>query len=576
MIILMSTELITIIIVCVLCGVLVIVGLYLLIEKFFLTKRRCKRTILALERKYEYLHSLLLGQDAQYIQRLELISRTNLLYGDIHSQYFRRFKEIRDNQDELFVEILNELKELLSEKKFKEFKNYYHDNEEILISFEDSINGLDRDLYQLIKPEEEARQKVLQAKESFREVKSKFNQKESELSYVYDSFMKVFETIDERFTTYDNYVETALYEEASNLLPSIYKVLEVLTSMINVVPNYISEVNEILPNEIKEIKTEYNRLLKESYPLSSFNFEESISNIEYRISSIREKLKSLQVNTIGNELNDIHNEINDIKQSFLDEIASKEEFDQKYTTVNEEFLELEKEFIKISNNMIRFKKIYILDEEHLKDFDNLKTTLNDVSKDKRRLEIYVHSVSKTPYKVLLEKMKDLDNGNQTLKAKINSYLNYLKSLKSDCENVHTLIETQYFKAKEYTRLIKNLDNEYINSAYLKNFDKIFVFLDDIDNILQTIPIDVKKMNQIVTGLSTFTNSFYQNLEDLLANEFNARKLILIANKDRAKYSDVNALLTQAEQLYFGGDFKKSTELALEAINKVSLKDGVKS
>ena len=237
---------------------------------------------------------------------------------------------------------------------------------------------------------------------------------------------------------------------------------------------------------------------------------------------------------------------------------------------------LEKEFIKISNNMIRFKKIYILDEEHLKDFDNLKTTLNDVSKDKRRLEIYVHSVSKTPYKVLLEKMKDLDNGNQTLKAKINSYLNYLKSLKSDCENVHTLIETQYFKAKEYTRLIKNLDNEYINSAYLKNFDKIFVFLDDIDNILQTIPIDVKKMNQIVTGLSTFTNSFYQNLEDLLANEFNARKLILIANKDRAKYSDVNALLTQAEQLYFGGDFKKSTELALEAINKVSLKDGVKS
>ena len=73
MIILMSTELITIIIVCVLCGVLVIVGLYLLIEKFFLTKRRCKRTILALERKYEYLHSLLLGQDAQYIQRLELL-----------------------------------------------------------------------------------------------------------------------------------------------------------------------------------------------------------------------------------------------------------------------------------------------------------------------------------------------------------------------------------------------------------------------------------------------------------------------------------------------------------------------
>lgn len=575
MINLISTELITVIVVCAIVGVLFIIGLYFIIDKFILAKRKCKKILTQNEGKYEYLHSLLLGQDAQYIQRLEIISRTNLLYGDIYAQYFRRYKEIRDNQDLLVVDILNELKDLLDDKKFKEFKNYYSSNQEIILSFQESVENINRDLYQIIKPEEEARQNVIPAKEKFREVKSKFNQKESELAYVADTINKVFDTIDERFNTYEKNVETALYDEANKLLPPIYKVLDTLLEMINVLPEYIVEVNETIPNLIDDTKREYKRLLNEKYPLESYKIDETLSNIEYNLSVLKTKIKSLKTSGIKEEIEAFHNDIKDIEKSFNNEINSKEIFDKEYKGVNDEFLALENEFIKISNNMIRFKKVYVIDDEHNAAFEELKTILNDVSKDKRRLEIYVHSLTKSPYQQLLNKMKDLDNGNQTLKSKLNAYTNYLKSLKTDCEMAFKLIETQYFKAKEYTRLLNNLNNEKIAATYNSQFSKIFVSLDDIHNIIKTVPINVKKMNQLVTDLSRFTNGLYQALDELLKDEKTARNTILIANRERLKSSEINTILTQAEQLYFTGDYKKSCEVSQEAINHISLKDGVK-
>lgn len=574
--ILLSTEIITIIIVCSLSGVLVCVGLYFLIEKFFLSKRKCKKMLIDAERKYEYLHALLIGQDAQYIQRLEIISRTNLLYGDIHSTYFRRFKEIRDNQDNLYLEIINELKEILSEKKFKEFKNYYKDNEEILISFEESVNSLDRDLFEIIKPEEEARQKVLYHKERFREVKSKFNSRENDLSYVYDSFQKVFETVDNRFNEYDNLVETANYEDALNMLPSINKVLKVLLVMIDQMPNYINEVNETLPIRINEVKREYLRLMNEGYPLKSFNVEDHLSNIVYAIEEIKSKLKNLKINGVEENISALHKDLDNILESFDQEITSREDFEKRYHDVNNKFLELEKQFIKISNNMNRFKKVYIIDEQHESDFNELTATLNEVSKDKRRLEIYVHSSTKTPYKVLVEKMKDLDSGNEEFETKINNYVAYLGSLKSDCESVFKLIESHYTKVKEYQIIVKNFNNESIISTFSTAFTKIFIALDEINNIIKDVPINVNKMNDSINSLTSITTNLYKSIDELKFYEESAKKSILIANRERNKFADVNVLLGQAENLYFNGDYKKANELTIQALEKISLKEGIKA
>ena len=63
-------------------GVIVLGALFVLLYIFVISRNSVKKQIRELEKKYSYLDALLIGQDSQYIHRLEIISRSNLLYVD--------------------------------------------------------------------------------------------------------------------------------------------------------------------------------------------------------------------------------------------------------------------------------------------------------------------------------------------------------------------------------------------------------------------------------------------------------------------------------------------------------------
>ncbi|MBR1581750.1 MAG: hypothetical protein IJ656_01830 [Bacilli bacterium] len=569
----LSTMTLTLIIVLSIVGVALLVGAFILIEKLIIKKANSKKILNEVEKKYEYNHSLLLGQDAQYIQRLEIISRSNLLYSDIHATYFRQFKEIRDNQDAQYLEILNELKDKFFQKDYKGLKQYYRDNVDVLNGFEESVKSFSNKLYDIIKPEEEARQQILKYKDEFRKVKSEFNSYENDLVFVYDSFQKVFENIENKFYDYEAAVETANYDEAKAMIPEIEKILEVLGVLITEIPKLIKEVNIYLPDEIDELVKEYNEMVQEGYPLASFRVEDTVSNIQFKIDEIKERLKGLRINGIRQEIDSIYNLINGYHESFKQEKDCKVIFENEYEAVNNNFLKLEKEFINISNAMVKIKKYYVIDPSHEEQFNELKDKLNEVSKDKRRLEIYVHSMEKTLFKDLVSKMEDLKRGNGEFNAKINNYLTYISSLKNDAENAYKLIATHYLKAKEYfSDLKQNYPKHY--KVYADDFDKLFQMLDEINAILSVVPIDILKLNKTVNTLTELSSNLFKNVEEVKHLKRSARNLIITANRDRNKFADINSIIEQAEDLYKNGEYKQALDIVNNALNKIALKNGV--
>ena len=68
------------VIIAIIAGVVVLGVLGFLLYYFVISRNRIKHQVRELQKKYSYLDALLIGQDSQYIHRLEIISRTNLLY----------------------------------------------------------------------------------------------------------------------------------------------------------------------------------------------------------------------------------------------------------------------------------------------------------------------------------------------------------------------------------------------------------------------------------------------------------------------------------------------------------------
>jgi len=562
----------TILIVCAcVLGVVLIVVLFFLLDKFFFSKKKCKRQLKALDRKYEYLHALLTGQDFQYVQRIEIISRTNLLYSDIYSVYFKRYKDIRDHQEVSYQEVLNKLAQLVNKSDVKGFKKYYKESLATISAYETSVNSLNNDLIKVIKPEEDARQNSLVLKDKFRAIKSKYNSHESELVFVSETFSKIFEMVDERFTKFEGYVETADYDDANNLLPEITNVLNVLDGYIDDLPGLIKTCNDDIPSELGAIKEHYNELVRDDYPLKQLNFEQASSDIETDLETISESIKQLKLKKVQDDLNEIKDRLEKIKNQFQAEEDACKEFKENSPRVYSEFNNLEKEFIKVRNNMFKYGKIYIINKEHSDILIDIQRELDDVSKDKRRLDMYVHSLEKTPYSILIEKMRDLDAGTHDIINRFNDFKAYLRSLKTDCESAFGIINDTFFKMKNVESILRGFYNDDFVASYKDRIDRTYKIEDEVCVLLNSVPINVDLVNADISELINTGNAVINEVSLANKNKKLAAQEIEFMNRERVKFSDVNSQLYQCEQLFLDCNYADAYKLSLEIEKRLESK-----
>lgn len=555
-----------------LVATILLIVLLFLFDKYYFAKRRCKSQLRSLENKFEYLKSLLTGQDFQYVQRIEIISRTNLLYADIYSNYLKRYNDLHNNSENEVNDIMNELTKALNKTNIKEFKKKYKQALVLINNFEELVNNFNDDLLGVIKPEEDARQNSLVLKDRFREVKSKYNLKEEELSFVNETFNRVFSLIDEKFAQFENLIETADYDEANSLLPEVSKVLKVSDKLIDAMPILIKRTNEIVPNELNSLKTHYDNLIANGYPLKHVGFDKIYTEVSTSLEDLRKELLELKTAGIDQKLNNLEELIRNTEDLLIKEEEAASEYNSNVDHVYSAFNNLETEFIKVRNNMIKYSKYYIVDDVHQAELKDIQKELDDVSKDKRRLDMYVHSIEKTPYTVLVVKMRDLDNGTNDLLDRFSKFKDYLASLKTDTETAFTLINELYFKLKECEAILRDFYNEEFSDKFNTDIDKSYKTIDDITILLRTVPINVNLVNLNIEDLKTRTDSVFSRVNEAKKYYDYCEQEIMYLNRERVKFSDINIQLSQAESLFLNGDYAQAETMVEDIKHKIESKD----
>ena len=569
----LTMEVIVAVVVSVLIAVLLLGFLtYFLLSKFYLNRKKCQKQLDSLQSKYEYLHALLTGQDNSYIQRLEIISRTNLLYSDIHASYFKRSKEIRETIDQKYQDVIFQLQAFLDENKCREFKLFLKEKTPIIKQYEDAVNNLNNDLVNVIKPEEDARQMMLSEKEKFRDVKSKFNFNENELVFVASSFQQVFAKIDRKFNDFEDLVENANYDDAKAIIPELDKVLNLLDRLIDEIPALTKEVNENIPAKVKSLNDEYEKLVKEGRPLNHLNVEMLINEINDALETERSNIKNLAISNLKKETVEINKIIDDLFEKFKEEDIAYKEFNEKKDIIINEFLNYDKELVKINNNIARFNKIYVIDEDHAQELKNIRNKVEDVSRDKRKLDQYMRNIEPYPYSELLNKLKVLENGTREISNRINSFNDYLISLKNDSETAYKNIRAKYDQLKEHELIIRELKVDKYQDYFKDRFDDCYALIDDISKLLVKVPIEVNQVNQYQRELNDKTNNLVKEIQDLNNYRNLASYNILLINRDRMKFAEINNIVSQAETLYLNGDFKSAYDMTEQALNKLNFRD----
>ena len=538
-------------------GIVIVLGvLFFLLYHFVISRNRVKHQVRELQKKYTYLDALLIGQDSQYIHRLEIISRTNLLYVDKHEKFSRRFKEIYENDDKFAESMIRQLNALINNKQYKNIKTVIGDAKKAMSTFEDKVNTLDHDLYILIKPEEDSRQSILKLKENFRRVKQTFYANSSDLDLVSASINQVCDKLDQMFVDFETHIESAEYDEAQSLLPTISKVVTALESALSQLPNLCILVNTVIPEKISELKKNYEEVEACGLPLYNLAFTTRVGEWNNDLQVIREKLTKLEITNIMESLDALQSQIEEVQYQLNGEQSDKKYFEDNNQIIYNKVIELEKVFLKICSLLPDLYKTYVITDDHTAKVEELKQTMNALGTVKQSLDNYVHSSLKQPFSSLKSKLDELQEQYDKAKEGIDEFKEYVDFLKSSSEEAYTLVFVYYYRLKQVESLLREIDLPLFSQQYKVRIEDCYDLLNEIDKAVKVQPIAVDEINEKVSVLKQTANALFDEVENKFREMQLAESAVVYATRDRNHQDDVHQQLCILEEAFYRGEFVK--------------------
>ena len=547
-----TADLIAIIVASILTAIAVGIVLYFLVFSRF----NYRKQIANLEKQFSHFDALLLGQDTQYIHRLEIISRTNLLYLSKYEQFYRRFKSIHDGEEAYAESIIKQLKSLVAAKQYKNIKNVISEAKKAIASLEESVKSLDHDLYEVIKLEEDCRRSIDHLREVYRHVKQTYYSEANELEMIASTFNKMFDKIDAAFAKFDDQLEGAEYEEINAETTNLNNVLTALGHVLIELPKLCSYVKVDIPEQLQTLQSKFKETEKEGVPLYHLAYKNHVEDWKKKIQEISKRIINLQTAGIKQECEIIIFEINKMSQQLDNEVLARDYFNGHYEEVYRAVNNVEKVFLRICAILPEIKKIYKLSQTEEDKIDSLGKSVDELGNSKRFLDGFVHSGTRQPYSLLKEKLDELEANYNIVNEGVSNFKNYIDSLKSTAEEAYNLISVYYIQVKEAENILSEINVDSFSILYKEKLEAVYEVLNDIYEEVQSVPINVEEVNNKIVNLKNMANAMFEDIDFKARNAKLAERSISALNIDRDE-QDVNQTLSQLELAFYKGDFQSA-------------------
>lgn len=547
-------------------GGLILIAIIILLYFTVFQSFRLKRQVHDLSARFERSHGLLFGQDSQFIKRLETISSMNLTYVQEYMDWNKKFKDIRDVSDASAQAAVNGCRDMLTARHYKELKAQLPLSRKTIDGYESQVNALDGALKRKFQDEEDCRTLSFDEREKLRKIKQDYFSRQADLGLVASSFESVFAKLDGLFDMVEQNIENAQYLDAKAILINqISPVNDSLAKTLKALPNICISVQSVIPDKLTSLQNRYDEMIKGGYPLYHILLPDDFAAINDELSELAKRIRGFDLIGVDNELDEISRRIDAYGQRFEQEKEARASFERDCDPIYNSENELEKNFIVLCNALPSVRKIYLLSGEQSR-IDAIQNTINKAGASRRSLDSLIHSSTKQPYTLLVERMKALSEQSGEAAKQIADFQDYLASLKSDSEKADKALSVYFLRLKGAEKTLREINLEPIDERYGATIDSLYAKLDLLSEDLRKMPIDVKKVDADLVDLTTSSDTMLASLEADRQAYGEAEKSIVFANRYRASSEEYNALLTQAEGLFHSGDFLKAKETS-DQVNK---------
>ncbi len=487
---------------------------------------------------------------------------------DLHNKYSdwqKRYKLIKSKRYEEITDKLLEVDTLLEERSYKEAKEALVNLEMEIYKLRVSTDNLLDEIREVTMSEERNRTIVTKLKSRFRELEKMLDNNRSAYGDVITNIELQFENIEKKFTDFEDVMEKNEYEEVVSLVKVLDEMIAHIGVVVEELPDVVLLTDKIIPNRIKEVRDTYEKLVSKQFPLEHMKVPYNLEQIEKKVDDIKTRVKILNLEDSMFELKTFLDYLDNLFTDFEIEKKSKKLFDETARAFKIKLQKINRIVTDIYNQLDDIKSMYDLEPEDLADLEQINKELYNINNNFNSI-IGELKHQTLPYSKLKDRMISLSSGFGAVEDELNLCLKSLGSMHDDemrareqLDEITELLNKCKFKIRHNPLPI--ISNNYFVELSEAN-DAIY----EIVKELEKTPITIKTLNIRVDTARDLSLKLYSTTNEMVKTAKLSEMTILYGNRYKPVDKDIETGLDVASQLFFKGNYKKSLETAIAAIN----------
>lgn len=527
-------------------------------------RKRFRREINSLEREKNLIISSSILSE---IHKVEALISDNDKMQEKLEDWKERFNRIKDEDVPKITDELIEIEDLYNDKEFKELEEKLAPVELEIYYVKTKTNFLLEEIKDITLSEEKNRNSIIKLKTEYRDIVNKYNNGKNDYKEVSDSLELQFENVDKLFAAFEIAMENNSYEEVGKIVKGISDIIGNLRIIVDEAPTIIILGGNLIPSKIEDVKNVYDRLVKEGYNLDYLNLDYNIEETKKKISDIFDKLNVLNVEDSTQDLRTILNYFDSLYDNFDEERNAKKVFEEYTRKIIVRANKIEK----INNTLYRkmdvIKYSYDLTDNDVKVIEVIKQEISAIKKDYDEI-INAHRTGSFAYTRLGKEMEALSNRLAKTEEKLNGALHSLGGLEED----ESRAREQLVEITEIMRKGKEKVYTYnlpvIPQYYYVQIDEAEAAIEEMIKELNMQPISIKTLNIRVDTARDLVLKVYNTANQIVKTAAMAEMAVVYGNRYRTVNKGMNEALRKAEDFFYKGEYKKSLESTLQALNSV--------
>lgn len=485
----------------------------------------------------------------------------------MYNNWKDRLDVIRSNQIPKITDMLLEADYSLSQKDYKSTIYKIAKLEMEIYKVRTNSSFLLNEIKEITSSEERNRAMVTKLKAQYRELYEKFTKDKTGFGECANTVEMQFENIAKRFEDFEAVMESNEFTEVNNIINAIDEMIKHMNNVIEEMPSIILMCTNVLPKKIEEVKIEYDKMVNNGYQLDYLNIEYNIDEANKKISDIYDRCKVLNLEDSLFELKVLAEYFDSVFTDYEKEKVDKNSYEEVSKQFNKRLHKLNHLMEIIFEQLDDIKNLYNLSNDNINILMNVKEQLEKLNEDYKVLLDHTEN-NAFAYSKLTKEIETLNLRVADYQEQVDYVLNSISNMQDDEARARQQLEEIKLILKDSKTKIKEYNLPIIPKNYFVELNEAQLAIKEIIKELDKKPIVIEVLNTRVDTARDLVLKLFKTTKEMIKTAKFAEMAIVYGNRYRSEENDLEKYLTYAEKLFYKGEYQKSLEISINALNRV--------